>query len=294
MKTRLVSALVSAGCVISLLPSANAASTTTIVAVGDIARSGGGQVQTAKLAKNLAPDKLILMGDLAYDKGSNFEFDNYLLPSWQPLLTKSYAVPGNHEYRTSNAAGYRKIVQDFQLPKTGNDLWWVKRIDGWTVIGLDSEKMQGSTGTRQLNFLKTSLTSNNGRPTIVTWHRPRYSRGDHGNQTDTDKIWDTVKADRDVKLVLWGHDHNYERVNRTIYKGKTNQRKLTTIVVGTGGAKLRTCPSAANYGKLICGPNNYGVLKLTLRDKSVSWEYRQVDGSQTGKVRDTGTVTFNY
>jgi len=34
-------------------------------------------------------------------------------------------------------------------------------------------------------------------------------------------------------------------------------------------------------------------LKLTLRNKSVSWEYRQVDGSQTGKVRDTGTVSFS-
>lgn len=277
----------------TLSPSAQAETTTTIVAVGDIARAGGGQAKTAALTKNLNPNQVLLIGDLAYNKGSVKEFNKYFLPKWSPLLNKTWAVPGNHEYKTKNAAGYRNLVAQYSLPNTGGNLWWVKRTTDWTIIGLDSEALKGATGQQQISFLNQALTENNGRPTIVTWHRPTFTRGEHGNQTDTNPIWDIVAADKDVKLVLWGHDHDYEQVERTVQAGTGDEHKLNTILVGTGGAELRKCSTPNIPGELICGKkNNYGVLNLTLKPNSIAWSYRNADGSKLGKELDSGTVSF--
>jgi 3',5'-cyclic AMP phosphodiesterase CpdA len=272
---------------------AQANSPVTIVAVGDIAKSGGGQAKTAKLTKNLKPKQVILMGDLVYQSGTDEEFREYFLPKWKSLLTKSWAVPGNHEYRTKNASGYRNLISKYSMPSTGTDLWWTKKTGAWSVIGLDSEALTGDSGTRQIAFLRKALLANDGRPTIVTWHRPTFSRGHHGNQADTNALWDIVSADADVKLVLWGHDHNYEQVERKVQVGASGSRKLNTFVVGTGGANLRKCKTKNIPGELICGKKkNSGVLQLKLSKNGYSWSYRNANGNKFGKQLDSGRVTF--
>jgi predicted phosphodiesterase len=265
----------------------------TIVAVGDIAKLRGGQAKTAALTKNLKPKHVLLLGDLVYQSGTNKEFKQYFLPRWGSLLSKSWAVPGNHEYRTKNAAGYRKIVSKNSMPATGKNLWWVKQTGSWSVIGLDSEVLAGETGEKQIEFLKQALLDNEGRPTIVTWHRPTFSRGHHGNQTDTNVLWDIVSADADVKLVLWGHDHNYEQVERPVQSGTGAEHKVNTFVVGTGGASLRNCKTPNIPGELICGKkNNYGVLQLKLQENGYSWSYRNANGKKFGRQLDSGRIAF--
>jgi hypothetical protein len=141
--------------------------------------------------------------------------------------------------------------------------------------------------------LQQALVSNDGRPTIVTWHRPTFSRGYHGDQADTSGLWNLVSADKDVKLVLWGHDHNYEQVERTVLIDTPDERKVNTIVVGTGGADLRKCKTPNIPGELICGKkNNYGVLRLKLEDNAYSWSYRNANGKKLGMQLDSGSVAF--
>ncbi|MEY3607048.1 MAG: Alkaline phosphatase [Actinomycetota bacterium] len=268
-------------------------SSVTIVAVGDIAKSRGGQAKTAALTKNLNPKQVLLLGDLVYKSGTDKEFKTYFLPKWKGLLTKSWAIPGNHEYRTKNAAGYRNLIKSHGMPSTSKDLWWVKKTGAWTVVGLDSEALTGATGKRQIKFLKQTLANNDGRPTIVTWHRPTFSRGYHGDQADTLSFWNLVSADKDVKLVLWGHDHNYEQVERVVQAGTANERKINTIVVGTGGADLRKCSTPNIPGELICGKkNNFGVLQLKLEANAYSWSYRNANGKKLGRQLDSGRVAF--
>ena len=272
---------------------ARANTTVTIVAVGDVAMAKGGQAKTAALAKNLKPQQVLLLGDLVYKSGTDQEFNKYFLPKWKSLLPKTWAVPGNHEYRTANAAGYRNLIAQNSMPATGENLWWVKQTGAWSVIGLDSEVLTGATGDKQIEFLKQTLRDNDGRPTIVTWHRPTFSRGYHGDQTDTSSLWNLVSADKDVKLVLWGHDHNYEQVERTVQTGTTTEHKVNTIVVGTGGADLRKCSTPNISGELICGKkDNYGVLQLKLEANGYSWSYRNANGKKLGRQLDSGRVAF--
>lgn len=255
--------------------------------------SKGGQAKTAALTKNLKPQQILLLGDLVYKSGTDKEFKKYFLPKWKSLLPKTWAVPGNHEYRTPNAQGYRNLISQNSMPATGENLWWVKQTGAWSVIGLDSESLTGATGEKQLEFVQQALAINDGRPTIVTWHRPTFSRGYHGDQTDTSLLWNLVSADKDVKLVLWGHDHNYEQVERVVQAGTANERKINTILVGTGGADLRKCSTPNIPGELICGKkNNFGVLQLKLEDNGYSWSYRNANGKKLGRQLDSGRVTF--
>jgi 3',5'-cyclic AMP phosphodiesterase CpdA len=282
-----------AALIASTIQPAQAKSSVTIVAVGDIAKSRGGQAKTAALTKNLKPQQVLLLGDLVYQSGTDKEFRKYFLPKWKSLLSKSWAVPGNHEYRTANAAGYRNLITQNAMPATGEDLWWVKQTGSWSVIGLDSEVLTGATGEKQIEFLKQALVDNDGRPTLVTWHRPTFSRGHHGDQTDTASLWNLVSADQDVKLVLWAHDHNYEQVERTVQSGTGIERKVNTIVVGTGGADLRRCKTPNIPGELICGKkNNFGVLQLKLSESGYSWSYRNANGKKLGRQLDSGRVNF--
>ena len=296
MRTRLLVPVVTISVMVLIgtsVQSVQASGPITIVAVGDVARVGGGQAKTAALTKNLKPQQVLLLGDLVYQNGTDKEFRKHFLPKWKTFLSKSWAIPGNHEYRTQNAAGYRNLISKYAMPATGQDLWWTKQTGAWTVIGLDSESLTGATGTRQLEFLRQSLLTNDGRPTIVTWHRPTFSRGHHGDQRDTNVLWDIVSADADVKLVLWGHDHNYEQVERTVQAGTNSERKLNTFVVGTGGADLRKCKTKNIPGELICGKkNNYGVLQLKLEDNGYSWSFRNANGMKFGRQLDSGRVIF--
>lgn len=263
-----------------------------VVAVGDIAYSvGGAQGATAALTDALDPQLLLLLGDLAYNKGSKSEFSKKFIPTWGPIVKaqQTIAVPGNHEYKTANANGYRNFIKTYSLPKTSNDLWSVKKVGSYTIIGLDSEGLSkganlNAKGKREKKFLTKALSQNNGRPTIVMWHRPRFSTGEHGDQTDAGvtTLWNQVSADSDVKLVLWGHDHNFELAQPIASTG----RAVSTMVIGTGGAEQRECSGSR------CIANVFGVASLTLKSQSIDWEFRTTEESGTGKVRDSGTITW--
>lgn len=256
----------------AVVPAATSTLGTRIVAVGDIASAGGAQSRTAAIVTKRQPQRLIALGDLAYNAGSKSNFANYYNPSYGKFKAITWPVPGNHEYMTSGASGYKAY---FGI--TGVT-WWTHRIGAWTVIGLDSEKASSST---QIAYLKSALAANNGRPTIVAWHRPRYSTGEHRNATDTQTMWATAARDRDVKIVLWGHDHDYERMTVPV----TSTHSVQAFVVGTGGAELRSF--ATGYGpftvKRISG--SYGVLDLRLRSTGWSWFFVRTDGA----VADSGS-----
>lgn len=261
------------------------------MAVGDIAAAPTGpHVGVAALTKALNPDAVLLMGDIAYQKGAVADFTNNFLPSWSSVVTTypTYAVPGNHEYKTSNANGYRNFVSTYSLPKTGKDLWWSKNLGSYTIIGLDSEKLGSgkklnAKGKREKKFLSKALAAANGRPTIITWHRPRFSHGEHGNQTDigVTTFWNMALADPDVKLVLWGHDHDFEETDVT-GAGRT----LVGLVVGTGGGEDRACDFAG------CIAHVNGALGMTLSAKKIDWEFRSTQSADKGKVLASGRISW--
>jgi 3',5'-cyclic AMP phosphodiesterase CpdA len=248
-----------------------------VVAVGDIANRGGAYAQTAALTRELGPQRVLLAGDIAYPSGTLSELRGLFDPSWGGFRSKWLPVPGNHEYRTQRAAGYREFFNE-----TGG-LYWSRKVGSWRVIGLDSEKVSSST---QRTWLKATLKKYNGTPTLVMWHRPRYSRGEHSDQADTAGLFNLVRRDRDVKLVVWGHDHDYERMTIPVAHRST---PLRAFVVGTGGAEQRdgTTHDTRTWSEFFDN-THYGVLDLRLAARSFSWAFVTIDG----RTLDSGSQTW--
>ena len=275
----------------TLSPTVTTEKGVVVVAVGDIAQPTGHQAETAALTKSLKPNLVLIAGDLAYYDGSKKQFQTLFLPPWGALGSKTWAVPGNHEYRTENANGYRGVAKSFNWPmQTTGELWWDKNIpnSNWAVIGLDSEKVSGDAGAQQVAFLKAALSRHQGQPTIVFWHRPRFSLGKYGDAKDVDKLWQPLAADKDIRIVIWGHEHNYQFQSFRYSNADGTKRFIDTFIAGVGGAELRTCTVPSNPPHLICGDNNYGVLHLTLKSKSYQWKFIHTDN----KTLDSGGRVF--
>lgn len=244
---------------------------TRVVAVGDIAYPGGPYARTAALTRALAPQRVLMAGDTVYPSGTVAQYAAAFDPTWGQFRSIWLPVPGNHEYKTRRAAGYRAYFRD------RGGLYWSRKVGAWRVIGLDSEKITRT----QKRWLRKTLRRHDGTPTLVMWHRPRYSRGEHSDQPDTNSLFRIVRADRDVKLLIWGHDHNYERMAIPV-----GSRRVDAFVVGTGGASLRC--DTTNPGRVWSSAFNcrdFGVLDLRLAERSFAWAFVSI----SGKVIDRGT-----
>ena len=102
--------------------------------------------------------------------------------------------------RAANEVLARRGLQRFPiLGAERGGLWWSRQVGAWRVIGLDSQRV-GST--KQRRWLTRQLKRHDGVPTLVMWHRPRFSRGMHDDQRDTAPLYRLVKRDRDVKLLI--------------------------------------------------------------------------------------------
>lgn len=244
-----------------------------VVAVGDIASSSGLDDAVADRVAALDPEHLLLLGDIAYPNGSAADFASYFDPDWSRFSDIWMPVPGNHEFRIPRAAGYREY-----FGRPSGRLVSTRRVDAWRVIGLNSETPH-SRG--QLTWLRETLAAHDGEPTLVMWHQPRYSSGEHGDTADMDALWDTVKVDADVRLVLWGHDHDFERMSVPV-AGEA----VPAMVVGTGGGTLRKTPALIDRSwRDFYVDQTTGVLDLRLRPTSFSWAFV----TAAGDVLDSGT-----
>lgn len=239
-----------------------------IVAVGDVAAEGGVQQATADVAATLLPDRVIGLGDLAYDSGTIDEFRDRWQPTWGRFDDILWPLPGNHEYITPGAAGYREYFG------VGGRTWWARRAGAWLVIGLDSQK---ASDPAQLRFLRRRLAENDGRPTIVAWHHPRFSSGEHGDSTTVQPLWAVVSVDPDVRIALWGHDHDYEHLAIPV-AGRTT--KVHAFVVGTGGIVLRPFTRPLSRYTVVRFDDEHGVLSLRLRPTGWRWAFVATDGAR--------------
>ena len=76
-----------------------------VAAVGDLCGAACGRV--AQLVRGMSPSLVIGAGDLAYPDGTFQQFMSNYDPYWGAMKPITASVPGNHEWHTSNAQGWR-------------------------------------------------------------------------------------------------------------------------------------------------------------------------------------------
>jgi acid phosphatase type 7 len=202
------------------------------LAIGD---SGGGGSDQLALRDQMATvpfDFMIHTGDIAYENGTRGEFEANFFQPYAPFLKYFPVFPasGNHEYGSGeDAAPFREA---FILPENGGpegkERWYSFDWGNVHFVALDTER----TGPVQAAWLDADLTANRLPWTIVYWHRPPFSSGEHGNDGASRAHFVPIVEKHHVPLVLNGHDHDYERT--------TPQNGVVYVVTGGGGVGVRS------------------------------------------------------
>ncbi|HZD80614.1 MAG TPA: alkaline phosphatase [Actinomycetota bacterium] len=240
------------------IPHPAAAGTVTVAAAGDIARPtlSTPQQQTADLVTAFDPTTVFALGDLQYENGELANFQSSYDPSWGAFKSKTHPIPGNHDYGTTNAAGYYTYWGSAAGdPSKG---YYSFDLGDWHVVALNTECTQINCSAEK-SWMKSDLAADGHLCQMVVYHRANLK-------------WPRKKAEAaGVDLALTASRHVYERW--------APENGLLRLIVGTGGYSLGKLNSGA-----VVGIRAYGVVELTLSSSSYSWSF--VDTS--GDVRDSG------
>jgi acid phosphatase type 7 len=266
-----------------------------IAAAGDVACSssssnfngGNGtadkcrQKHTSDLLVNAGLSAVLVLGDAQYESGTLSGFRNSYDLSWGRVKTITRPAPGNHEYKTTNAAGYFDYFNGTgqQTGPAGDRSkgYHSFNVGTWHLIALNSTDhctiIACSVGSAQEQWLKADLAANADKYcTLAYWHDPRFNSGHDGNADEMQPLFQALyNADADV--ILGGHAHDYERFAPQNPSGQLdNARGIRQFVVGTGGAFF-TSVGTPKPNSLVRQNNTYGVLKLTLHPTSYDWQF---------------------
>jgi hypothetical protein len=267
-----------------------AAPDATVVAVGDIACPPGKrrtavqcrQGATARAAVALSPDRVIALGDEQYQKGSYYGFTHAYKRSWGKLKSITWPVPGNHEYYTAGARGYYRY---FKYRQPGTPGYYRRALNGWQLYLLNSNCGKIDCAAERAWF-ERQLTANPSTCALMAFHHPRFSSGgEHGSSRAMKPFWD-IAYRHGVDIALAGHDHDYERFAPMDPAGNQVSDGIQEFVSGLGGRSLyprgTTVPGSQKFID-----DRFGVLALTLRPNSYSWQFHDTSLA----VQDSGTGT---
>lgn len=246
-----------------------------LAGAGDIAScTSGGDERTAKLLDALR-GTVFTTGDNAYERGSAAEFAECYGPTWGRALGRTRPSPGNHDYGTTGAAGYRGYFGDRAVRE--GQTYYSYDLGAWHVVALDSNcwAVGGcGPGSAQETWLREDLARNPTECTIAYWHHPRFSSGAHGGTESVAPLWQALE-DFGADVVLAGHDHSYERFARQTAAGVADPAGIREFVVGTGGRSLYGFGTPVANSEVRSNSLS-GILKLTLYASRYTWQFLPV------------------
>ena len=218
-------------CYFTTAPPSGQAQPTRIWVLGD---SGTGDANARNVRNAFAtytagrtPDVWLMVGDNAYDHGSEDEYHKSLFGVFPSFLRQTALWPalGNHD--TDNLAAppggfpYERL---FSVPTngaaggepSGTKRYWSFDWGNIHFVALDSMTSSRATNGAMLRWLARVLAANTNRWLIAYWHHPPYTK----NPNDADAAGQLMEMRANaipmleaygVDLVLCGHQHDYER-----------------------------------------------------------------------------------
>ncbi|MCJ7823496.1 MAG: metallophosphoesterase, partial [Anaerolineales bacterium] len=220
--------------------------------IGVFGDSGFGETLTRDLAAQLssyAPDFIIHTGDLVYradeQGGPEAAYQLKWYQTLSSLLAKTviYPVVGNHEYDPDAILkGIPYYFSAFPMldelqggwqeaPAGAERQWYALEFGSLQMVFLNTQQLYGGAAREQQDvWLKSRLADPGFTATIVVFHVPPFTSGLHN--LDGQAVisrWVSEFEASNVVLVLSGHDHNYERLERN---------GITYLVSGGGSSVL--------------------------------------------------------
>ena len=251
-----------------------------IVAAGDLCGTATDCRPTARVISRISPKRVLALGDNAYPDGTLSQYRAYYRPNWGRFKAKTSPVPGNHEFRTPNAQGYR----DF-FGARAPALYYSYNLGAWHLIALAGD-INVSAGSPQERWLRRDLARHPRRCILAYWHEPRFTSGTgHSSDPRFDPFWRALYAAR-ADVVLNGHVHNYERFARQSPSERKTRKGIREFVIGTGGIGHYASGPPIKHSQ-VQNDTTFGVLKLRLLRRSYRWKFIRAAGP---KFHDSGTT----
>jgi 3',5'-cyclic AMP phosphodiesterase CpdA len=205
--------------------------TTPLARLAVLGDSGTRDGQQAKVAAQVAAadkqgrpfDALLITGDLVYSKGDSKLTEASVVRPYAGTFTKAEIIGclGNHDIESGEGG---EIMQRLGRPAPV----YTQDVGPVKVLTLNSNRVNSGQTQWLSQVLATPAPPNTW--VIPIMHHPPYSSSKHGSEMPVRRAWVPLFARYGVKLVLAGHDHDYERTNP--------QNGVTYVVSGGGGAEL--------------------------------------------------------
>jgi hypothetical protein len=274
----------------------------SILAVGDIANCGGGTeptdstVATGNLADSLA-GSILTLGDHAYPNGTADQYTQCFDPAWGKVKSRIHPSPGNHDYDTTDAAGYFGYFGS-AAGEMGKG-WYSFDLGAWHIIELNSNcwtidddvtagPVSCAAGSEQELWLKADLQANPSKCTLAYWHHPLFTSSSDGDSRWVKPLWqDLYNAGADV--ILNAHASMYERFAPQDPNGNADPTQgIVQFTAGTGGIDLDTMTDTPLANEAARNNTTYGVLKMELGANAYTYQFVPVDN---GTILDVGSGT---
>jgi hypothetical protein len=277
------------------LPPANTTRKIRIAAFGDCGRNDNSfQSQTLSQYQSYlssngidAPDAWLLLGDNAYDAGTDAEYTSNFFSAYGSSILKNhkvYASPGNHDYANNATRQNDHVIPYYDIfinpiageiggVSSGNEAYYSFNIGDIHFLSLDaygnensSTRIYDTTGA-QVTWVKSDLAANTKKWTIAYWHHPPYTKGSHNSDTETELIsireqFIRILERNGVDMIINGHSHDYERsyLLKSYYKAAAANPNLSEVdfnasihTASQSSAKYdntaSSCPYTYNSGK---------------------------------------------
>ena len=230
-----------------------------LVVIGDFGVGGTAERRLADAVRTYVRENeaglLLTVGDNDYSEGADFSGDWSSSFGW--TRTQGVRVAGtlgNHDVRTG---GGRYEFDELAMPRR----YYRRSFGSVDLFVLDSNRAEDPS---QRVWLVRALTESHARWKIGVFHHAAYSCGLHRDQPWMRPLVELMR-EHGVRLVLTGHDHNYQRFELG---------GLTEVVNGWGAAALYDvghCPKGTP-APVVARDDVHGFLALRVRPQRLEGE----------------------
>ena len=174
---------------------------------------------------------VLVLGDTVYETGTDLEFQNKFFNVYPTLMRNTTFWPtfGNHDAGSASSSTQSGPYYDsFTMPKageaggvaSGTEAYYSFNIGNIHFVCLDSEGSSLLATGNMAAWLEQDLNANLQEWTVAFWHHPAYSKGSHdsdvatadsGKMKNMREIFVPILENHGVDLLLFGHEHNYQR-----------------------------------------------------------------------------------
>jgi hypothetical protein len=272
--------------------------TFTFAVIGDYGDDDNDTREVANLIKGWNPDYVLTVGDNDYSDGAfrgTFEglelgvgqyFHEYI-GNYQGSrgagsdVNRFFPIPGDHDWGDTcdDPAALDDYLAYFTLPaeNSGNERYYDFRHGPVHFFMIDSPEGCEPDGvaadSKQALWVRDAAAASDATFKIAFSHHPPYSSGTHVGDGDHMR-WPWKEWG--VDMVIAGHDHDYERIERD---------GVRYIVNGLGGNGIRGFVEPV-AGSMLRYADAHGAMRVRVFSDRLEAEFITVDGT----VRDSFTI----